>query len=126
MRRVDGYGPVADIVLGHHERWDGAGYPRGLAGEEIPLLSRLISVADTYDVMTARDSYRHPVSAEAASSSSSAAPAPSSTRRWWTTFVARARPSDCPSATPTTRTSRPSSRSKGASSPTRAGAPQPA
>jgi putative nucleotidyltransferase with HDIG domain len=62
VRRVDGYGPVADIVLSHHERWDGTGYPRGLAGEEIPLAARLISVADTYDVLTARDSYRHPVS----------------------------------------------------------------
>jgi putative nucleotidyltransferase with HDIG domain len=66
VRRVDGYGPVADIVLSHHERWDGAGYPHGLAGEEIPLAARLISVADAYDVLTARDSYRRPVSATAA------------------------------------------------------------
>jgi putative nucleotidyltransferase with HDIG domain len=66
VRRVDGYGPVADIILSHHERWDGAGYPHGLAGEEIPLAARLISVADTYDVLTARDSYRQPVSSEAA------------------------------------------------------------
>jgi putative nucleotidyltransferase with HDIG domain len=66
VRRVDGYGPVADIVLSHHERWDGAGYPYGLAGEEIPLAARLIAVADAYDVLTARDSYRQPVSAGAA------------------------------------------------------------
>jgi putative nucleotidyltransferase with HDIG domain len=66
VRCVDGYGPVADIILSHHERWDGTGYPRGLAGEEIPLAARLISVADTYDVLTARDSYRHPVSSEEA------------------------------------------------------------
>jgi putative nucleotidyltransferase with HDIG domain len=66
VRRVEGYGPVADIILSHHERWDGSGYPRNLAGEEIPLPARLISVADTYDVLTARDSYRHPVSSEAA------------------------------------------------------------
>jgi putative nucleotidyltransferase with HDIG domain len=58
VRRVEGYGPVADIILTHHERWDGRGYPRGLAGEEIPLLARVIAVADTYDVLTARDSYR--------------------------------------------------------------------
>jgi putative nucleotidyltransferase with HDIG domain len=63
VRRVDGYGPVADIVLSHHERWDGTGYPHGLAGEEIPLTARLIAVADAYDVLTARDSYRQPVSA---------------------------------------------------------------
>jgi putative nucleotidyltransferase with HDIG domain len=59
---LDGYGPVAEVILAHHERIDGKGYPRGLAGNEIPELSRIISVADTYDVMTARDSYRTPMS----------------------------------------------------------------
>jgi putative nucleotidyltransferase with HDIG domain len=59
---LDGYGPVAEIILAHHERIDGKGYPRGLAGEDIPELARIISVADTYDVMTARDSYRTPTS----------------------------------------------------------------
>jgi putative nucleotidyltransferase with HDIG domain len=59
---LDGYGPVAEIILAHHERIDGKGYPRGLVGEQIPELARIISVADTYDVMTARDSYRTPVS----------------------------------------------------------------
>ena len=62
-RHIEGYGPVSEIILCHHERIDGAGYPNGLAGEEIPLLSRIIAVADTYDVMTARDTYPHiPVS----------------------------------------------------------------
>jgi putative nucleotidyltransferase with HDIG domain len=61
VRQVEGYGPVADIILAHHEKIDGKGYPRGLKGEEIPLLSKIISIADTYDVMTARDSYRDPV-----------------------------------------------------------------
>jgi putative nucleotidyltransferase with HDIG domain len=59
---LDGYGPVAEIILAHHERIDGKGYPRGLVGDDIPELSRIISVADTYDVMTARDSYRTPMS----------------------------------------------------------------
>ena len=59
---LDGYGPVAEVILAHHERIDGKGYPRGLKGEEIPKLSRIISVSDTYDVMTARDSYRTPMS----------------------------------------------------------------
>ncbi len=59
---VDGYGPVAQIILAHHERIDGTGYPRGIAADEIPAMARIISVADTYDVMTARDSYRDPVS----------------------------------------------------------------
>ena len=59
---LDGYGPVAEIILAHHERIDGKGYPRGLEGDAIPELARIISVADTYDVMTARDSYRTPTS----------------------------------------------------------------
>jgi putative nucleotidyltransferase with HDIG domain len=66
VRRLDGYGPVAEIVHAHHERWDGTGYPQALAGETIPKAARVIAVADTYDVLTARDSYRHPIPAEAA------------------------------------------------------------
>jgi putative nucleotidyltransferase with HDIG domain len=66
VRRIEGYGPVAEIIHSHHERIDGKGYPAGIAGDEIPLGSRIISVADTYDVMTSRDSYRRPVSKEAA------------------------------------------------------------
>jgi putative nucleotidyltransferase with HDIG domain len=66
VREVEGYGPVADIIWCHHERIDGKGYPRGIAGAEIPLISRMISIADTYDVMTARDSYRDPVSSQTA------------------------------------------------------------
>jgi putative nucleotidyltransferase with HDIG domain len=64
--RVPGLAAVAELVLCHHERPDGRGYPRGLRGPKIPPLSRMISVADTYDVMTARDSYRRPVSQPAA------------------------------------------------------------
>ena len=55
-----------EIILAHHERIDGKGYPRGLKDAEIPELARIISVADTYDVMTARDSYRKPVSVQEA------------------------------------------------------------
>ena len=64
--QIEGYGPVAEIIRAHHERIDGTGYPNGITGEEIPKLARMISVADTYDVMTARDSYREPVSPELA------------------------------------------------------------
>jgi putative nucleotidyltransferase with HDIG domain len=64
--RIDGYGPVAEIILAHHERIDGGGYPNGLLGQQIPLAARIISVADTYDVMTSRDSYRRPVSSREA------------------------------------------------------------
>jgi putative nucleotidyltransferase with HDIG domain len=66
VRRIEGYGPVAEIIHAHHERIDGRGYPNGLAGDDIPLGSRIIAAADTYDVMTSRDSYRRPVSSEAA------------------------------------------------------------
>jgi putative nucleotidyltransferase with HDIG domain len=66
VERIEGYGSVAEIVRAHHERIDGRGYPFGLVGEDIPLASRIISVADTYDVMTSRDSYRVPVSSEEA------------------------------------------------------------
>ena len=66
LSQIEGYGPVADIVLAHHERIDGKGYPQGLEGENIPIISRIISVADTYDVMTARDSYRDPVTSQEA------------------------------------------------------------
>jgi putative nucleotidyltransferase with HDIG domain len=52
---------IAHMAGSHHEKFDGTGYPRGLSGDEIPRLSRMISIADTYDVMTARDSYRDPV-----------------------------------------------------------------
>src|SRR4051794_5395007 len=62
VSQIDGYQPVGAIVLAHHERMDGLGYPRGLQGDAIPTLARIISVADTYDVLTARDSYREPVS----------------------------------------------------------------
>jgi putative nucleotidyltransferase with HDIG domain len=63
VRMLEGQEDVAAIIHAHHERIDGRGYPRGLAGEDIPRLARMISIADTYDVMTARDSYRDPVPA---------------------------------------------------------------
>jgi putative nucleotidyltransferase with HDIG domain len=63
---LDGYEGTAELIRAHHERYDGCGYPAGLAGRDIPLGARIISVADTYDVMTARDSYSTPVSSHAA------------------------------------------------------------
>ncbi len=62
IAEIDGYGPVADIVRHHHERIDGRGYPFGIHGDLIPLGSRVLAVADVYDVLTARDTYREPVS----------------------------------------------------------------
>jgi hypothetical protein len=57
---LDGYGPVADAILYHHERVDGRGYPAGLIGKEIPLASRILAICSAYDTMTARESYRSP------------------------------------------------------------------
>ena len=57
------------VILGirhHHEQWDGTGYPDGLAGRAIPLFSRIIAIADAYDVMTTGRPYQRAVSAEAA------------------------------------------------------------
>lgn len=62
VSQIDGYAPIGEIIHAHHERIDGKGYPRGLRDEEIPVLARVISVVDVYDVLTARDSYRQPVS----------------------------------------------------------------
>jgi putative nucleotidyltransferase with HDIG domain len=66
LAQIEGYGPVANIVLAHHERIDGTGYPNGMPGHQIPVIARIISVADTYDVMTSRDSYRKPVTSQTA------------------------------------------------------------
>jgi HD-GYP domain-containing protein (c-di-GMP phosphodiesterase class II) len=55
---LPGMGAVARIVRHEHERWDGGGYPDGLAGEEIPLGSRIIIAADTYHAITSDRPYR--------------------------------------------------------------------
>src|SRR5690606_2731846 len=47
-----------DIVRYHHERWDGTGYPESLSGERIPLMARVVGVADVYDDLTSHRSYR--------------------------------------------------------------------
>lgn len=58
LANVDDYGSIADIVRHHHERCDGYGYPDGLDGEETPILSRIIAVADAYNAMTSDRPYR--------------------------------------------------------------------
>jgi diguanylate cyclase (GGDEF)-like protein/PAS domain S-box-containing protein len=54
---VEEYSNVANEVLTHHERWDGNGYPKGLKGDNIPIVSRIISIVDAYDVMTHKRPY---------------------------------------------------------------------
>jgi putative nucleotidyltransferase with HDIG domain len=58
LRNVDDYAEIAAIVRHHHERVDGTGYPDKLAGNEIPLLARIIAVADAYNAMTSDRPYR--------------------------------------------------------------------
>jgi putative nucleotidyltransferase with HDIG domain len=58
LRDLGMYGPVAEIVLCHHERIDGLGYPRRLRAEEIPEIAKIIAVAEVYDTLTASDTYR--------------------------------------------------------------------
>lgn len=58
LSTVPEYGPLSEIVLAHHERWDGKGYPKGISGEQIPLAARIISIADTFDVMVTGRPYR--------------------------------------------------------------------
>lgn len=57
---------IADAILAHHERWDGKGYPLGLSESQIPLISRIISLADAFDVMTTGRPYQPGISTEAA------------------------------------------------------------
>ena len=61
-KNIPDFAPIAQEILYHHEHWDGAGYPDGLKGEKIPLLSRIISIVDAYDVMQSRRPYKGPVS----------------------------------------------------------------
>jgi putative nucleotidyltransferase with HDIG domain len=58
LRDLGMYGPVGEIVLAHHERIDGRGYPNGLPGERIPEIAKIIAVAEVYDTLTAADTYR--------------------------------------------------------------------
>ena len=58
LKGVEEYSHLAEIVLHHHERFDGKGYPEGLKGSEIPLYSRILAVVDAYEAMTANRSYQ--------------------------------------------------------------------
>lgn len=60
------FSEIAEFVLSHHERWDGNGYPQGLAGSEIPLMARVIALADAFDAMMSDRPYREGLSESAA------------------------------------------------------------
>ncbi len=56
--------PISEAILAHHERWDGKGYPRGLSREGIPLISRILAIVDSYDVMTHERPYKRAMTTE--------------------------------------------------------------
>ena len=66
LRSTNEFSNIAEFILAHHERWDGKGYPKELKGEEIPLISRIITIADAYDAMTSKRSYKSVLSDEVA------------------------------------------------------------
>ncbi|MBN2268778.1 MAG: PAS domain S-box protein [Acholeplasmataceae bacterium] len=66
LKAADEYSNLAEYALSHHERWDGKGYPRGLKEKGIPLFSRIIAVADSYEAMTADRVYRKKLSTDEA------------------------------------------------------------
>ncbi len=66
LRPLEYQGAVRDVILAHHEWWDGSGYPRGLRAEEIPLGARILAVVDAYESMTAGRPHRAAVSREEA------------------------------------------------------------
>jgi HD-GYP domain-containing protein (c-di-GMP phosphodiesterase class II) len=66
IQAIDVFNAMAEIVRGHHERFDGKGYPDKLAGGKIPFISRMLAVCDSFDALTTARCYRRPVSVEAA------------------------------------------------------------
>jgi len=66
LKTIDQFGELADVILYHHERYDGSGYPVGLVGERIPLISRIICVADAYSAMVSDRPYRKALPVEVA------------------------------------------------------------
>lgn len=66
IRHLPSLDYVIPAVLSHHERYDGRGYPRGVAGEAIPLMGRMLCVADAFDAMVSKRSYKNPMPVEQA------------------------------------------------------------
>jgi HD-GYP domain-containing protein (c-di-GMP phosphodiesterase class II) len=66
LRPIEYLGLVREIVLGHHERWDGSGYPHGLEGDRIPIGSRILAVVDAWESMTTSRPWRPAMTREAA------------------------------------------------------------
>ena len=94
LLRVGGLlGEIGRVVRSCHERWDGEGYPDGLAGERIPLLARIVACCDAYNAMTSDRSYRKALPPSGRGQSCEPAAARSSTRASWTRCSPRSRSS---------------------------------
>ena len=91
--------PVAPLILSHHERWDGKGYPAGLKGEEIPLGARILSVVDYFDALMAERPYHKAMTSEAAIGAAAAGSGqgarPAGRRRCSPSCCRRCRPKRC-------------------------------
>jgi putative nucleotidyltransferase with HDIG domain len=61
VRGIEFLKEALPCVLSHHERWDGTGYPQGIGGDSIPLLARIVNIADTWDACTSRRPYQEPI-----------------------------------------------------------------
>jgi putative nucleotidyltransferase with HDIG domain len=61
LKSISFLAPAVVVPAAHHERWDGTGYPRGLAGEDIPVFARIFAVVDVYDALTSERPYRQPL-----------------------------------------------------------------
>lgn len=66
VEQIDFLNALAPVIMHHHERWDGTGYPMGLAGKDIPFLARVLAIADAFDAMTSASPYRQRLSFAAA------------------------------------------------------------
>ncbi len=66
IRHLPSLDYVIPAVIGHHERWDGRGYPRRISGEDIPLAARILCIADSFDAMVSKRSYKDAYSTERA------------------------------------------------------------
>ena len=66
LKNIKDYPKLASVALSHHERFDGQGYPYGIAGEDIPMEARIVAVADAYDEMTSEKVFAMPLSKEQA------------------------------------------------------------
>ena len=68
--RIAAYSPelasLADAILSHHEHWDGKGYPQGLSGHQIPIISGIIAITDAYDILTHGRPYRSSITSREA------------------------------------------------------------